>query len=72
MSGAKIIGKPDLSGRRLPSPSPRIASCTIRSPGPQQGFERLEDGMIRRMTLRQRLRHFADFCNRSSNLVAAL
>ena len=41
MSGVEVIGKPDLSGKRLLSPSPTIASCTIRSPGPQQGFEAL-------------------------------
>jgi len=28
MSGVEVIGKPDLSGKRLLSPSPTTASCT--------------------------------------------
>lgn len=41
MSGVEVIGKPDLSGKRLLSPLPTTASCTIRSPAAQQGFEAL-------------------------------
>jgi hypothetical protein len=37
MSGVEVIFR----AKRLLSPSPTIASGTIRSPGPQQGFEAL-------------------------------
>jgi hypothetical protein len=42
MSGVEVICEPDLSGNRLLSPLPTTASCTIRSPSPQQGFEAIE------------------------------